>query len=407
MTTSILRATAVFLCLVSPTLAAAAPAPAAAAGADASSDERAVPTRHAVGDVVAGRVTVFRAGVGGYHTYRIPAAVTTPRGTVLAFAEGRKNGGGDSGDIDLLIKRSTDGGQTFSRDATIIWDDSDNTCGNPCVVVDRATGTIWLLMTHNLGRDHEKQITAGTAKGTRTVWVTSSTDDGLTWAAPREITREVKKPEWAWYATGPGVGIQLTRGPKKGRLVIPCDYVVKGGGSGNAHVIYSDDHGQTWTLGGEAPKREFNESQVVELSDGRLMLNMRNHAPAVKRGAPKHRGVAISPDGGETFTALSRDPKLIEPICQASVARFGEVLVFSNPASTDVRAGLRLRVSRDDGQTWWHNPPVYAGPAAYSCLAPVDENTLGLLFECGEAKPYERIDFVRVEKRALNPIVDP
>src|SRR5438105_2032037 len=144
---------------------------------------------------------------------------------------------------------------------------------------------IALLMTHNLGEDHEREITAAASKGTRTVWITSSGDDGLTWAKPREITHEVKKAEWTWYATGPGIGIQIKFGPHRRRLVIPCDYSTKQ--SGNSHVIYSDDHGETWHIGGEAPKPEFNESQIVELTDGRLMLNMRNRNEAIRAGAPK------------------------------------------------------------------------------------------------------------------------
>lgn len=100
---------------------------------------------------------VFVAGQGGYHTYRIPSVIATPKGTWLAFCEGRKHGRGDAGDIDLLSKRSTDGGKTWS-DAEVVWDDAENTCGNPCPVVDRDTGTIWLLLTHNLGKDTEAQI---------------------------------------------------------------------------------------------------------------------------------------------------------------------------------------------------------------------------------------------------------
>src|SRR5262249_53960976 len=154
----------------------------------------------------------------GYHTYRIPSLIVSPKGTVLAFCEGRKNSGSDAGDIDLVLKRSTDGGKTW-QPMQVVWDDGPNTCGNPCPVVDRQPGTIWLAMTHNLGSDTEKQIIERTAKGTRTVWITKSADDGATWSKPIEITAAVKKPDWTWFATGPGVAIQTA----KGRLVIPCD----------------------------------------------------------------------------------------------------------------------------------------------------------------------------------------
>src|SRR5438045_828556 len=150
---------------------------------------------------------LFQAGEGGYANYRIPAIVATPKGTVLAFCEGRQTPAGpgnDSGEINILLRRSVDGGKTFGA-VQVVWADGKNTCGNPCAVADRETGMVWLLMTHNLGEDHERDIIAGTSVGTRTVWVTSSEDDGMTWKAPREITDDVKKPEWAWYATGPGV----------------------------------------------------------------------------------------------------------------------------------------------------------------------------------------------------------
>jgi sialidase-1 len=345
------------------------------------------------------RTTVFSSDQGGYKVYRIPAAIVTPKGTLLAFCEGRQNPRGknnDTGEINLIVKRSSDNGKTFS-DQQIVWADGKNTCGNPCPVVDESTGTIHLLMTHNLGTDHEREITLGTSKGKRTAWVTLSTDDGVTWAKPREITKDVMKPDWAWYATGPGVGIQLKNGPHKGRLVVPCDHVVRGGGAGagNSHVIYSEDHGQTWKLGGEAPKKEFNESQVVELSDGRVMLNMRNHSPALPKGSPKHRGVCVSDDGGVTFTDLRRDETLIEPICQASIQRAGGRVLFANPASQEKRVAMTVRASTDDAKTWPVSLLVHEGPSAYSCLVALPDGSIGLLYELGEKYPYERIEFAR------------
>src|SRR5262249_6561478 len=130
-------------------------------------------------DVV--QAPVFVSGKEGYHTYRIPALLVTKKGTLLAFCEGRKNGPGDSGDIDLLLKRSFDGGKTWAK-TQVVWDDGTNTCGNPCPVIDSRTGTIWLLATHNLGTDTEAMIVGGKSKGTRTVWVCHSKDDGATWS---------------------------------------------------------------------------------------------------------------------------------------------------------------------------------------------------------------------------------
>src|SRR5882762_7102615 len=135
---------------------------------------------------------IFVAGEGGYRSYRIPALLVTSNGTVLAFCEGRKNGSSDTGNIDVLVKRSTNGGGTWSL-AQVVWDDGGNTCGNPCAVLDETTGIVWLLLTHNAGDATEKQITARTA-GVRTVWLSRSADNGKTWATPVNITSSAKDP---------------------------------------------------------------------------------------------------------------------------------------------------------------------------------------------------------------------
>ena len=137
---------------------------------------------------------LFVSGEDGYHTYRIPAIAVTTRGTVLAVCEGRKNSRSDSEDIDLLYKRSTDHGKTWSEQQ-VIWDDRDNTCGNPCLVVDRETGFIWLLSTWNNGSDRESEIIDQTSSDTRRIFVLNSTDDGLSWSKPKEITAYVKRPD--------------------------------------------------------------------------------------------------------------------------------------------------------------------------------------------------------------------
>lgn len=340
---------------------------------------------------------VFVSGRDGYHTYRIPALVVTTNGTLLAFCEGRKYGPGDSGKIDLLLKRSTDVGQTWSPQ-TVVRSDDQNVCGNPAPVVDQDTGVIWLLMTWNLGSDQEKQISGGTSKDTRRVFVTHSSDDGLTWAAPTEITAAVKKPEWRWYATGPVNGIQLTRSKYKGRLVIPANHSElgrEGGQASRAHVIFSDDHGKTWQLGGVEDEKT-NESTVVERLDGSLLQNMRSY-----RG--NHlRAVSLSHDGGLTWPKMWFDTALIEPVCQASLLRctwpaVGEMgrILFANPASTK-RENLTLRLSYDEGATWPVSRTLYAGPSAYSCLAMLPQKNIACLFECGSRNPYEKIVLARL-----------
>ncbi len=347
---------------------------------------------------------VFVAGQGGYHTYRIPSLIVTTNGTLLAFCEGRKHSRSDTGDIDLLLRRSSDNGQTWSEQQ-VVWDDGPNTCGNPCPVVDDQTGTIWLLLTHNPGSTGEAQIKERKAGGTRTVWVSCSVDDGKTWSPPNDITASTKDRAWGWYATGPGVGIQIRHGPHRGRLVIPCDHSFPGAErsrrkanvENGSHVIYSDDHGQSWKLGGWARPR-MNESQVVELADGEgtLLLNMRTTTQANRRGQ------SISHDGGQTWTTPQLVPELIEPRCQASLLRYnwpsvkkpGRIL-FSNPAGV-ARTNLTVRLSRDDGRTWAIARTLHPGPSAYSCLAVLPDKAIGCLFECGRTSAYERITFARL-----------
>ncbi|MGQ9732767.1 MAG: sialidase family protein [Candidatus Zipacnadales bacterium] len=328
---------------------------------------------------------VFISGEEGYHTFRIPALIVTSWGTVLAFCEGRKLSQSDTGDIDLVLKRSLDGGNTWGP-LQIVSEDGPNTMGNPCPVVDSDTGIIWMLMTHNLGEDTEGEIVEGTSKGSRTVWLTKSEDDGVTWADPIEITTTTKRTNWTWYATGPGVGIQL----RSGRLIIPCDHIESGTKELGAHIIYSDDHGKSWQLGGTV-RGDVNECQVVELADGSLMLNMRNYHPEYRN----RRAVSISTDGGFAWSAKRWDETLIEPVCQASLLRYDEGrLLFSNPASTQ-RVKMTVRLSEDDGRTWPKEYVLHSGPAAYSCLTVLPNGMLGCLYERGERSPYEGLTFAR------------
>ncbi|MHC4476868.1 MAG: exo-alpha-sialidase [Planctomycetota bacterium] len=334
---------------------------------------------------------VFVSGDDGYHTYRIPSLFVTRKGTLLALCEGRKNSRSDSGDIDMLVKRSADNGKTWS-DQRVIWNDASNTCGNPCAVVDQQTGTIWLLMTWNLGADAGSRIKKGTSQDTRRVYVCHSKDNGSSWSERLEITSATKRGDWRWYATGPGVGIQLRHEKHRGRLVIPCDHSSPDYGFGS-HVIYSDDHGISWRLG-EAIKPGCNECQVVELADGTLIMNMRNYGPTKKT-----RAISTSTDGGISWSPISNDPQLIEPTCQASFLRHttaaGEPLLFSNPASQTDRIKMTVRLSRDQGKTWPIAKQLHPGPAAYSCLGVLGDGTIGCLYEAGKAHSYETITFAR------------
>ncbi|HMF59513.1 MAG TPA: sialidase family protein [Vicinamibacterales bacterium] len=332
---------------------------------------------------------VYIAGEGGYHTYRIPSVIATPKGALLAFAEGRRAAAADAGDIDLIVRRSNDGGESWSPIRTV-WDDGPNTVGNPCPVIDARTGTIWLLITRNLGADREPAIIAGTSTGSRTVWTMKSDDDGLTWSLPVDITSAVKAADWGWYATGPGVGIQTANG----RLVIPANHSESG--IHRSHLFFSDDDGKSWHLGASADAGT-NESQVVELTDGRLLLNMRNH-PAKPEN---FRMIATSNDLGRTLSKAADDRALIEPPAQASLLRLTSAkrgdrdrLLFANPASTK-RERLTVRLSYDEGTTWPVARVVAEGPAAYSSLVVLPDRSIGVLFEQGSRGPYERIAFAR------------
>ncbi len=337
--------------------------------------------------------TIFKSGTDGYSTFRIPAIVSTKSGKLIAFAEGRVNGSSDTGDIDLVMRSSIDEGENWSP-LKIIWNDGSNVCGNPAPIVDCETGDIHLLMTWNLGSDHESDIIEGKSKDTRRVFVTISTDEGKNWTEPKEITSSVKKENWTWYATGPCHGIQLNYGAYKNRLVIPCDHIEANTKNYYSHIIYSDDNGKTWQLGGTTPQDQVNECTVAELPDGKLLLNMRNYDRT-----QKSRKISFSEDGGLNWSAIQSDTALIEPICQASLLFTEEnnMLWFLNPSSETARVNMTLKASHDFGKTWKIARVLNPGPSAYSDLTLINPNTLGCLYEGGKTNPYEEIIFTKFE----------
>ena len=344
--------------------------------------------------------TLFKQGDDGYACYRIPAVVTTNNGTVLAFSEARKSGCSDTGDIDLVMKKSIDNGITWSN-LKIIWDDNANVCGNPAPVVDRETGTIHLLSTWNNGKDHESEIINGTSIESRLVYHLTSTNDGETWSEPKNITASVKKPNWTWYATGPVHGIQLKKGAHKGRLVIPCDHIEKDSKKYFSHVFYSDDHGVSWKLGGTTPSDQVNECAVAELTNGDLLLNMRNY----DREAIKARQIAISKDGGDTWINQEFDTELPEPRCQGALLSVKKedknILLFANPADSIARVNMTLSISDDDGLNWSKKIPIYKSHAAYSDLTELKNGNILVLFEAGENNAYEGIHYKIISKENI------
>ena len=322
---------------------------------------------------------------------------------LLAFAEGRWSRRGDSGALDLVVKRSTDSGATWS-DLQVVWRDGSNTCGNPCRVVDSRSGRILLPMTWNPGRDHGRELHCGTGTGTRRVFLAYSDDEGESWSTASEITGQAKRPDRWWYATGPSVAIQIRNGEHAGRIVVPANHTSETDGYA-AHAILSDDGGENWRMSSViAPA--CNESQVVELSDGRLMMNSRNQS-FTNQERTGYRAIAFSSDGGETWTPPGPYAHLDDPQVQASLIRYAWPgdggpggLLFSNPAPAVSRErGRRIRMtvrsSLDDGRTWPAERLIHEGPAAYSSLARLRDGSVGLLYEAGSEGPYEAIHLAR------------
>lgn len=344
--------------------------------------------------------TIYKKGDNGFDTYRIPAVVQTPQGTILAFAEARKHSKSDTGDIDLVVRRSTDGGRTWG-DIITVWDDGANVCGNPAPVVDRTTGRILLLSTWNDGTDHERHIHDRTAKDTRRVYLLYSDDEGLTWSAARELTPSVKKADWTWYATGPCHAIQLRKGKHKGRIVVPCNHGVfrdgKPDGS-QSHVIYSDDGGASWAIGGDAD-RDGNESTVAELRNGDLMLNMRGPRSKGRAENGSCRLMAVSRDAGLTFEPNYYDRALTEPVCNGSMVNYtpkGRLtgkLLFSNPDHPTKRRDMTVKISRNSGKSWEVAYKLCDIAAAYSDMVVLPGGDVAVMYETGEQTVYDRIDF--------------
>jgi sialidase-1 len=346
---------------------------------------------------------VFTAGTEGYASVRIPAVLVTKAGTVLAFAEGRKMAT-DQAENDVVMKRSSDGGKSWGT-LVVLHDDGANSLNNPTVVQEQQGGRIFLRYQRIPA--HLKEHSAGTAIGfdgpdIYRNFILTSDDDGLTWAAPLDVTRTTKRPERATtIASGPGIGIQLTRGPHKGRLLIPFNEGPYG--QWQNYAVFSDDAGRTWTYGDDVPgalvpvgkggvRSQINEVQFAELADGSVLLNSRQFA-----GAKTRRG-AISQDGGKTWSSVREIPELTDPGCMASTIRYsfadGAVpgrLFHSGPDSGKRERGT-LWMSADEGKTWPVKRVFYPGVFAYSVLTRFPDGTLGCLFE---ADGYSRIVLAR------------
>jgi sialidase-1 len=357
----------------------------------------------------------YTSGTEGYSAFRIPAVVATRSGDLLAFAEGRLAGLSDAGNIDTVVKRSTDGGCTWGP-LRIVQDSGANTSGNPAPVAT-ADGRIVLLTTYNGGTATEAQILRGEvpAEQSRRVFVQHSDDEGATWSAPREITADAKLANWRWYATGPGHAIRLTRGVHAGRLVVAANHsIAPPAGSTDlgseakyygGHSLYSDDDGQTWHIGYVDDNPDgyvnVNETTAAQLPDGRVYVNTRDHNGT----GPGTRADAYSLDGGASLERPFRpQDTLAGPVVEGSVLQLSgptAPLLYSGPADPASRAAMTIRISHNAGATWQSALALSGLPAAYSDLIQVDANTVGVLYETGDFGTYEKIVFRLVPVRDL------
>ena len=313
--------------------------------------------------------TLFRAGQRGYATYRIPALVVTTRGTVLAVCEGRKKTGSDWDDVDLALRRSSDGGRTWSE-IQFIADDGDLTMGNPCPVVDQSTGTIWLPFCRG----------SAPGRGNAQILLMKSTDDGQSWSKPVNISPSAMNPAWPFAGTGPGHGIQLA----SGRLLIPCwaDSTPSCGEIQTSYCFYSDDHGASWKLGQPLTRNASDECDVVELADGSIYLNARS------RQDKKQRAYAFSKDGGHSWSEVRHDASQPEPSCDGAVVRLTHAagsqkdrVLVSCPANPNARDHMTIRLSYDQCRTWPVAKVLDPGYSGYSDLAVTGDHTILCLYE--------------------------
>ncbi|MFI0186598.1 exo-alpha-sialidase [Streptomyces sp. NPDC017082] len=348
----------------------------------------------------------------GYACFRIPAIVRTTDGTLLAFAEGRVLNCGDAADIDLVLKRSTDGGRTWGP-LRVVGEGAGDTHGNPAPVVDRVTGRVWLAETYNTGRTDGASCSVPCD---RTPHLQYSDDDGLTWSPPRDLSPEILPADWnSWYATGPVHGIQLTRGRYAGRLVFGVNAETFAGGritANHAALIVSDDHGghwrtgatDSWPVAGDGTFRQKpSELALAERGDGSLLVSGREQ-DGTDLG---HRTQAVSRDGGTAFTAPFRGlPDLYTPQVQGSLLRLGDRLLLACPGDPDRRRTMMIRSSYDGGRTWDsadRGTVVTTDWSGYSDLVRADAGTVGLLYEGGAADARDEIRFARFTEDWLAP----
>ena len=348
-----------------------------------------------------GPIVLFDSGENGTHTYRIPAITVTKAGTLLAFAEARQNSHKDHGDIDLVVKRSSDGGRTWSE-ALTVRADGENCCSSPTPVV-LESGRILMLSTW--------KTTAVPYHYFDITWfIQYSDDDGLTWSEPRRIDEGLVERDWIMACVGPGHAIQLKNGIHKGRVIASCYHKWEGEGKlwqGRSFFIYSDDNGETWRRGAFSG-RGGNECMSAELANGDILLNMREFKRwADTSGVRYMRLVSISTDGGETLGDIAYDPQLPEAICEGSIIRYthrhekDDWLLFANPTTPEARTELKVKLSKDRGANWQE---IYDGPyakEAYSDMVELPDGSVGILYEAGDSTSHDCIAFDLISSKII------
>ena len=333
---------------------------------------------------------LFHQGEGGVHTYRIPALLETAKGTLLAVADARWENDRDlPGRISLVLRRSFDKGRTWSA-AKPLREVAEGGVGDASLLLDRRSGRVWCFHAYGPPGIGFPTARAGseTGPGTLQVHAIYSDDDGVTWSAAVDLTPQLKDPSWqAVFATS---GTHFQTGT--GRYLVPL-VVRDGAGKIAARNAYSDDAGRTWQVS-PVIASDTDESKVVEVAGGGVVQNLRNG---------KRRTVARSADGVR-FEAASHDEALVDPGCNAGLARYGhggvDLLLFTNAAS-EKRENLAVRYSADGGRHWSHPKRLHAGPAAYSTVVPLRDGTIGVLYERGENYAAERITFARFDLKWL------
>jgi sialidase-1 len=329
---------------------------------------------------------LFVSGENNVNEYRIPSLIRTSSGTLIAVCDARVDKPGDApNNIDLVMKKSSDGGKTWSKSKVIVgFPDNDAAC-DASMMVDKQTGTIWLAY------DYAVADPQGDIGRIVRIHLIKSNDEGTTWSAPVELSYLTKGKNF-WLQNGPGVGLY-----KDGTIVFPM-YTVTAGGKGHQEttvLVFSKDHGKTWILSNGVG--DYNpEPQIVSLTGGRIMVNMR------RPGGKEYRQVAITDNFGNSWSAVSDDLTLIESGCQGSFINYEfngkSLLIFSNPADRKERKNLVLRVSNNEGKDWQKELVIYKGSAAYSCLTQLTNGNIGLLYE---ADDYKRIVFVEIPYQEL------